>query len=222
VLDAGVRPVDADAGMPTLAVMASLEDGGVSRGHATPGIVVRPAREGELDAAGEVVRAAYEADGLAPGPEYLALLADARARAADAVVAVALDDGGLDDGRLDADPASSARPRVIGSVTFTLPGSRWAQLAQPGQAEFRMLGVQPDARGRGVGLALVQWCLDQARASGAREVVLCSATTMRAAHRLYATLGFTRRPALDWSPMPGLDLLGFGVVLNAPSATGGR
>jgi hypothetical protein len=80
----------------------------------------------------------------------------------------------------------------------------------------------PDARGRGVGLALVRWCLERARASGARELVLSSATSMRAAHRLYIGLGFTRRPALDWSPMPGLDLLGFGVVLDPPSANGGR
>ena len=161
---------------------------------------VRRARPEELDAAGAVVRAAYEADHLVAGP-YLELLADARSRALEAEVAVALDDQGS----------------IIGSVTFALAGSRWAQLARHGQAEFRMLGVRPDARGRGVGLALVQWCLDRARASGADEVVLSSATAMRAAHRLYTALGFTRRPALDWSPVPGLDLLGFGLVLGPAS-----
>jgi ribosomal protein S18 acetylase RimI-like enzyme len=167
--------------------------------------LVRRARAEELDAAGAVVRAAYEADHLVDGA-YLELLADARSRSLEAEVAVALD----------------PRGSIIGSVTFALAGSRWAQLARDGQAEFRMLGVRPDARGRDVGLALVRWCLDRARASGAHEVVLSSATTMRAAHRLYMALGFTRRPALDWSPLPGLDLLGFGVVLESSSDPVGR
>jgi GNAT superfamily N-acetyltransferase len=160
---------------------------------------VRPALEHELDAAGAVVRAAYEADGLVHG-DYLAVLADARDRARDAVVAVGVGPDGT----------------VLGSVTFTLPGSRWAELARAGQAEFRMLGVLPQARGRGVGGALVDWCVAQAEAAGAREVVISSAAAMAAAHRLYTTRGFTRRPDLDWSPAPGVDLLGF--VLELPAA----
>ena len=157
---------------------------------------VRPALDAELDAAGAVVRAAYEADGLVDG-DYLDVLSDARDRARDAVVAVAVAPDGA----------------VLGSVTFTLPGSRWTELAHAGQAEFRMLGVLPGARGRGVGGALVDWCLRQAVAAGAREVVISSEATMTAAHHLYTTRGFTRRPELDWSPAPGVDLLGFGLEL---------
>jgi GNAT superfamily N-acetyltransferase len=169
--------------------------GGPSSRVAAP--LVRPALDVELDAAGAVVRAAYEADGLVDG-DYLAVLADARDRARDAVVAVAVGPDGA----------------VVGSVTFTLPGSRWSELARAGQAEFRMLGVLPGARGRGVGAALVDWCLHRARAAGAREVVISSAAAMTAAHRLYTTRGFTRRPELDWSPAPGVDLLGFGLELT--------
>jgi len=165
-----------------------------------PGVRVRPALDQDLAAAGAVVRAAYEADGVAQ-PAYLEVVADARARAADAAVAVAVvaDDHGPGE--------------VVGSVTFAPAGNPWAELARTGQAEFRMLGVLPAARGRGVGLALVDWCLQQARASGAGEVVISSATTMTAAHRVYARRGFTRRPELDWSPLPGVELLGFGLVL---------
>jgi ribosomal protein S18 acetylase RimI-like enzyme len=169
---------------------------------------VRPARDEELDAAGDVVRPAYEADDLVD-VGYLTTVADARARSRDAVVAVALDPARP----VPARPSGVLQP-VVGSVTFAPAGSRWAQLARDRQAEFRMLGVHPAARGRGAGLALVRWCLEQARTSGAREVVISSATSMRAAHRLYDTLGFTRRPALDWSPVPGVDLLGFGLVLD--------
>lgn len=160
-------------------------------------VVVRPASDAELDTVGVVVRAAYLADDLV-GPRYLAVVADARTRARTATVAVAV----------------TPEDRIVGSVTFALAGSPMAQLAQEGQAEFRMLGVDPAARGRGVGGALVDWCLDRARAAGVREVVLCSSTTMRAAHRLYALRGFARRPELDWSPEPGVELWGFALTLE--------
>ena len=173
-----------------------------------PGLVVRPAREQDLDAAGVVARAAYEAEHLV-GEHYLATIGDARARAREAVVAVAVDPA-----RPVPNGASGVLGPVVGSVTFVLPGSRWAELAGEGQAEFRMLGVHPRAQGRGVGRALVRGCLDAARAAGARELLMSSASSMSAAHRLYAALGFTRRPHLDWSPEPGVDLLGFGLVLH--------
>lgn len=162
-------------------------------------VAVRPACDSELDAAGDVVRQAYAADGLAVG-EYLDVLANARERALDGIVTVALDAGGA----------------VLGSVTFALPGSRWAELSSPGEAEFRALGVAPAARGHGVGLALVRWCVDEARRVGAGRLVLCSMDVMHAAHRLYGALGFTRRPDLDWEPEPGVRLLGFDLDLRSP------
>jgi GNAT superfamily N-acetyltransferase len=160
-------------------------------------VVVRPARRDELDAAGDAVRAAYVADRLAHGG-YLDTLADARTRARDATVVVAVDPDGT----------------VLGTVTFALPGSRWAQLARDGEAEFRALGVRPTARGRGIGLALTRWCVEEARRVGATRLVLCSLDTMHAAHRIYVALGFRRRPDLDWEPQPGALLLGFELELG--------
>lgn len=155
--------------------------------------VVRAATPAELDAAGDVVRVAYTADGHGH-PTYLAILADAHDRAVDAEIAVAVD----------------ATGDVLGSVTFALPGSRWAELSGgDDEAEFRMLGVRPDARGRGIARALVEWCLARAAQHGRRRVVICSQQDMAAAHRLYTRLGFARRPDLDWTPVPGVDLLGF-------------
>ncbi len=160
-------------------------------------LVVRIALPGELDAAGRCVSAAYEVDDLA-GPDYLAVLADARARAGGADVLIAVDAGG----------------EVLGSVTFVLPGSPWADLARPGEAEVRMLGVPPAARGRGVAGALLQACLGRARAAGAHRVVLCSQAAMTTAHRLYARSGFVRAPELDWAPHPSVPLLGFALDLS--------
>lgn len=163
-------------------------------------VTVRLALEEELAAAGACVRAAYDADGLADA-EYGAVLADARARAETADVLVAVDAGGS----------------VLGSVTFSLPGSPWADLAQPGEAELRMLGVAPSARGSGVAAMLVQACVTRAEQAGARRAVLCSQVAMTAAHRLYLRHGFARAPELDWQVRPGLSLLGFARDLTAPS-----
>jgi GNAT superfamily N-acetyltransferase len=162
----------------------------------TDGLTVRVARDDELDAAGRAVRDAYAADGFAVGG-YLDTLADARSRADDATVAVAVDPGGA----------------VLGSVTFALPGSRWAELSRPGEAEFRALGVSPTARGRGVGNALAQWCVAESRRLGATRLVICSLDVMHGAHRIYGRLGFVRRPELDWTPDPGVHLLAFSLDL---------
>ncbi len=161
---------------------------------------MRAARTDELDAAGRAVRAAYEHDGYAHGG-YLGTLADARDRARDAEVAVALTRDG----------------EVIGSVTFALPGSRWAERSKPGEAEFRMLGVLPTARGLGAGGALVDWCVARARALGRRRLILSTLSQMAPAHRLYTARGFVRRPDLDWVPEDGVLLLGFGLELGSES-----
>lgn len=166
---------------------------------ATPGgLTVRPAGDDDLDAAGAVVRQAYAAAGFATSPRYLDTLADARGRARDATVAVALDPDGT----------------VVGSVTFTLPGSRWAEISRPGEAEFRALGVSPAAQGRGVGSALTRWCIAESRRIGAVRLVMCSLDAMHAAHRVYARLGFVRWPPSDWEPEPGVRLLAFRLDLS--------
>ena len=70
-----------------------------------------------------------------------------------------------------------------------------------------MLAVDPAARGRGVGTALMRHVVD---ASRGREGIVCSSLAeMTAAHRIYERLGFTRAPERDWSPVAGVDLLAF-------------
>ena len=145
----------------------------------------------EVAAAGLVVERAYVVDGLAHD-SYLAVLRDSASRARDAVLLVALD----------------GRGRVVGTATFVAHGTAYAELSRgPHEAEVRMLGVAPEARGRGVGEALLRACLDLARRAGASDMVLSTQSTMAAAHRMYARLGFTRTPERDWSPVPGVELL---------------
>jgi len=159
---------------------------------------IREARADELHRAGELVLAAYVADGL-PEDGYAEQLRDARRRAADphTVVLVALDEG-----------------RVVGCVTWAPPGSASREVGLDDEGEFRMLGVDPEAQGRGIGRALVDDVVRRAREAQLRAVVLCSGDWMHTAHALYERIGFTRLPDRDWQPESGVRLLGYGLDVS--------
>ncbi|MFW5417139.1 GNAT family N-acetyltransferase [Nocardiopsis sp. CNT-189] len=101
-------------------------------------------------------------------------------------------------------------PALLGTVMIEpwTPGSEVARGAH--EAEVRALAVSPEARGRGVARALMAELEKRAAARGADRVVLSTQPAMAAAQRLYASLGFTRLPDRDWSPVPGFTLLAYG------------
>jgi ribosomal protein S18 acetylase RimI-like enzyme len=167
---------------------------------------VRPAEPADHAAIARLTVAAYDADGQLRGEHgYAAVLADVPARAAAGEVLVAVDE-----------PTGE----LLGSVTFVLPGSAYAELSSPGEAEFRMLAVDPAAQGRGAGEALVRACVDRAVGLGCRALVICARTFSAPAHRLYARLGFRRAPELDWSPVAGVDLVGLRLDLASGADRG--
>src|SRR5262249_29528378 len=122
---------------------------------------------------------------------------DAERRAKEAELVVAVDDD-----------------RIVGSVTYAPHGSRYAELAGPGEAEFRMLVVDPAAQGRGIGAALVGECLLRARRSGASTVRLSTSPISATAHRLYQRLGFHRVPELGRAPRPDAPLLSYAIPVG--------
>jgi ribosomal protein S18 acetylase RimI-like enzyme len=164
-------------------------------------IRVRAAGPADYEPVGRLTVAAYRADGqVAPGHPYESSLADAAARAGAGELLVAVDE---------------TTGQIVGTVLFVLPGTRYAELSQPGEAEFRMLAVDPAAQGRGVGEALVRACLERAAGHGCRAVVICTRDFAAGARRLYARVGFERVPDRDWSPLPGVNLLALRIGLPA-------
>lgn len=157
---------------------------------------VRLARADEHPRVGELTVRAYAAFTLGPADPYVVRLRDAAARADGAELWVAVDD-----------------ERLLGNVTYCPPGSPWREIARNDEGEFRMLAVDPEARGSGAGTALAVHCEERAREHGAIGMALSSLAEMSAAHRIYSRLGYTRDPGRDWSPLPGVDLIAFSKVL---------
>jgi putative acetyltransferase len=61
----------------------------------------------------------------------------------------------------------------------------------PGTSELRKMYLKPDARGHGVGRALLARCLDSARQQGYQRIYLETRKNMLDARRLYERNGFT-------------------------------
>ena len=160
-----------------------------------PPWTVRRATPADYSAVGELTVRAYVDDGHLPaGIAYVEVLADAESRDRDAELWVASEE-----------PSG----RVLGSVTFAGPGSDYAEVAARHEGEFRMLAVAHEARGCGVGEALVRRCIERARELGLDGLVMSTQPSMVRAHRVYERLGFERAPERDWEPVPGVSLLAY-------------
>ena len=59
-----------------------------------------------------------------------------------------------------------------------------------GTAKLRLLLIEPGARGEGLGKRLVQQCIDFARRTGYRKLVLWTHSNLTAARAIYTKLGF--------------------------------
>lgn len=79
---------------------------------------------------------------------------------------------------------------IVGSVVYFPPGSSSLGIFEPGWAAIRMLSVDPDHRGRGLGRLLSEECARRARTDCAERVALHTGEQMAAARRLYGRIGF--------------------------------
>jgi GNAT superfamily N-acetyltransferase len=161
-------------------------------------VEIRLVQPHEHHTLGELTVEAYRAlDGAELGA-YEDELADVAARACAAEVLVAVE-GGL----------------VLGGVTFVPgPDNPYAEELEEGEVGIRMLAVAPSVQGKGVGRALSVACIERAQDRRARRVALHSTPWMRAAHRLYESLGFVRTPERDLQVSPDVLLLSFVLGLD--------
>jgi ribosomal protein S18 acetylase RimI-like enzyme len=128
---------------------------------------------------GELTVAAYTADYDDLPDDYLAELAAVESRAVAHQVWVAVDD---------------ETGEILGTMATGKPGHPISGLALDGELDYRLLAVDPAARGRGVGKALTEYTYALARDRGLHRVVMNSGENMVGAHRLYFGLGFERVP----------------------------
>jgi ribosomal protein S18 acetylase RimI-like enzyme len=94
---------------------------------------------------------------------------------------------------------AEAQGRVLGTATVTDYDGPFAEVSRPGELEFRMLAVAPEAQGRGIARALVRHIVESAVSRPEiRAVTLCSLKSMTAAHALYESERFVRDPDRDF------------------------
>jgi ribosomal protein S18 acetylase RimI-like enzyme len=170
---------------------------------ARPDLEIHVVRPDEYEAAGRVTADAYRefvpAEDDQDWEAYLRLLADVAGRVDRTAVLVAVRDG-----------------RVLGCVTLEEDDTVGDddEKPEPGATHVRMLGVDPSARGQGIGRALMLFTIDRARAQGRRFVTLRTTHLMISAHRLYESLGFGRDPGHDMAFDDGFRLLAYRLVLD--------
>jgi len=160
-------------------------------------MVIRDALRDELAEIGEIRVNAYLADGfLSPDSGYAPRLRELGSDGAGPVL-VATDDA-----------------VIIGTVMLQTWPNGGELLQGPDEAEIRALAVRPEARGRGVGRALVDAVIERAAGIGVRHLLLLTQEEMKTAHRIYEQAGFARLPDRDFSPEPSVNLLAYGLDLD--------
>lgn len=162
-------------------------------------VSIRPVAPEEHASVGDLVVRAYRTvyDDLG---DYEAVLRRVGHRARHASVLVAHLDG-----------------RLVGTVTYVDGPGPYAEGDDPDAGWIRMLAVDESARGRGIGRQLAETCIDLARRSGRRRLLLNTGDPQVVAQRMYERLGFERRPQDD-EDVDGdgeLWLRGYGLELQA-------
>jgi GNAT superfamily N-acetyltransferase len=168
-------------------------------------IEVRPVRPEEYRGAGEITALAYH-EFVPPGEQawedYLRELADVAGRAERTLVLVAVEDG-----------------RILGTATLELTGRVEAgherEPLLPHEAHVRMVGVHPEARGRGVGRLLMEACIGEAGKAGKALLTLNTTQRMRAAQSMYEAMGFRRGPDRVFDD--GFVLMSYSLHLDDPA-----
>ncbi|MDT8859661.1 GNAT family N-acetyltransferase [Alkalihalobacillus sp. MEB130] len=91
---------------------------------------------------------------------------------------------------------------IVGSVALFPPKSDAYEglVGEIDYSEIRLLAVTPEARGKGVALALINECIARTKGKGYHAIGLHTADFMKSALALYERIGFERLPQYDFEP----------------------
>jgi GNAT superfamily N-acetyltransferase len=91
-------------------------------------------------------------------------------------------------------------------------GSGGTASTEPNAAGFRLLAVDPTARGKGAGKLLCLECINKAKAASRKQLIIHTTLPMKIAWKMYENLGFQRADEYDF--MQGdLAIFGFRLLL---------
>jgi GNAT superfamily N-acetyltransferase len=167
-------------------------------------MIIRDARREEFEALGQLMVAVYSGlegfPGKAEQPKYYELLANI--------------------GRVTEQPDTrllvAVTDRIVGGIVYFADmiryGAPGASSLETNTAGFRLLAVDPAARGMGVGKGLANRCIELARQSAHRQVIIHTTHAMKIAWAMYEQLGFHRAPELDFM-QEQLQVFGFRLAL---------
>jgi GNAT superfamily N-acetyltransferase len=169
-------------------------------------VTIREARRDEFEKLGQLMVSVYSRLEGFPGrdeqPRYYDMLAQV--------------------GRLAERPSTQLLVAVTGSelvggVVFISDmaqyGSGGTATREMDAAGFRLLAVEPSARGLGVGKALVEACISLAKEKGLKQVIIHTTRAMTVAWEMYERMGFERSPDLDFR-QEALEVFGFRLPLR--------
>ncbi len=98
--------------------------------------------------------------------------------------------------------ATSPEGKIAGAVVYFSDmrsyGSGGTATSETDAAGFRLLAVDPDTRGLGIGKQLTNECIRKAKDAGLSQVIIHSTKAMETAWKMYEHLGFKRSEDLDF------------------------
>ncbi len=112
--------------------------------------------------------------------------------------------------------AVSEKGKVDGGVVYfgdmSFYGAGGEATTRQNAAAFRLLAVNPEIQGKGLGKGLIDRCLKQAREEDHDYMVIHSTKTMMVAWKMYERMGFERFKEIDFL-QDDLQVYGFRLAL---------
>ena len=113
--------------------------------------------------------------------------------------------------------AISKEGKILGAVIYFSDmasyGSGGTATTEKNASGFRLLAVDPDFRGYGIGKKLSLACIEKARKDRNEQMIIHSTEYMKVAWSMYEKLGFKRSEDLDFMQQD-LPVYGFRLKLN--------